>query len=116
MLPRIQMEWPRFRKEHLEDIPQEYNWGGTDWIDRLGKEEPERVALIHTDGNAVAAFTFREISELSSAFARYLQDRGMGGRGGDRVMIMLGNQPCSGSPLWGGDKGRRCLCPPLPLH
>jgi acetyl-CoA synthetase len=76
--------WP-----HLD----EFNWA-LDWFDALGTEpgSADQAALwIVEEGGADARFTFAELTERSSRVANWLS--GLGVRRGDRLIVMLGNQP-----------------------
>lgn len=67
--------------------PDNFNFA-YDVVDRLGREKPEKTALIwqNVDGEE-KKLTFREISELSDKAAAYLTAEGIGK--GDCVMVML---------------------------
>ena len=71
--------------------PREFNWAleHFDAIDR----DARALWLVHADGSE-ERFTFGELSALSNQMANLL--RGLGVRGGDRLLLMLGNV----TPLW----------------
>ncbi|MDR1894503.1 MAG: AMP-binding protein [Spirochaetales bacterium] len=68
-------------------VPDNFNFA-FDVVDRLGKEEPGRTALVWCDDHGrERTFTFKEMAELSSAAAWFFQKQGI--RKGDRVMLIL---------------------------
>lgn len=68
-------------------VPSRFNFA-YDVVDRLGKEEPARTALIWTDTHGgERIFTFGEMSSLSDRTAAFFQSLGIGR--GDRVMLIL---------------------------
>jgi acetyl-CoA synthetase len=73
---------------------QTFNYA-TDWFDYLAGESPDSVALqfVHKDG-AETFLSFAELSHRSQLFARYLSELGVAP--GDRVLLLLGNDPA----LW----------------
>src|ERR1700722_291887 len=64
----------------------------TDALRDAAARWPDRVAWTFDPGDR---FTFREVEQLAAGYARALQDRGV--RPGDRIAVLLGNQP--GFPL-----------------
>lgn len=59
-----------------------------DIVDRLGQQQPEKLAMIHLDRERnERRFTFREMSERSSQAANYFKSLGI--KKGDRVMLVL---------------------------
>ncbi|MFK4042368.1 AMP-binding protein [Nonomuraea wenchangensis] len=68
----------------------EFNWA-LDWFDGvLAAETPDAVAL-KIVGDHPARYTFAELSARSGQVATWLRRQGV--RRGDRVLLMLGNQP-----------------------
>ncbi|MFG1943371.1 AMP-binding protein [Nonomuraea sp. NPDC048826] len=65
-----------------------FNWA-LDWFDGvLAAETPDRIALKITGR---VSYTFAELSARSSRVANWLHEQGV--RRGDRILLMLGNQP-----------------------
>ena len=59
-----------------------------DVIDRLGREQPQKLAMLHIDRNHVERrFTFADIKRASSQAANYFRSLGIGR--GDRVLLIL---------------------------
>ncbi len=59
-----------------------------DVIDRLGREQPQKLAMLHLDRHKVERrFTFADIKRASSQAANYF--RSLGIRRGDRVILIL---------------------------
>ncbi len=59
-----------------------------DVIDRLGREKPDKLAMIHLDRNKnERRFTFADIKRASSQTANYFKSLGIGR--GDKVMLIL---------------------------
>ncbi len=59
-----------------------------DVIDRLGREKPEKLAMIHLDRDRnERRFTFKEMKQASSQTANYFKSLGIGK--GDKVMLIL---------------------------
>ncbi|MBO5746409.1 MAG: AMP-binding protein [Clostridia bacterium] len=59
-----------------------------DVIDRLGREKPDKLAMIHLDRERnERRFTFREMKHASSQTANYFKSLGIGK--GDKVMLIL---------------------------
>jgi acetyl-CoA synthetase len=79
-----------FRWPHLDT----FNYA-TDWFDHLAGDSPDAVALqfVHKDGTETK-LSFEELAVLSQRFARYLSELGIAP--GDRVLLLLGNDPA----LW----------------
>jgi acetyl-CoA synthetase len=74
--------WPQLNR---------FNWA-RDWFDGvLAVERPDQTALwvVEEDGSE-AKLTFAELSARSSQLAGWLRSEGV--RGGDRLLLMLGNQ------------------------
>ncbi|MFJ9558163.1 AMP-binding protein [Nocardiopsis sp. NPDC101807] len=73
--------WPR---------PDVFNWA-LDYFDEVAERRPDRTALwIVEDDGSEAKYTYRHLSERSNQVANWLLGQGV--RGGDRIMVMLGNQ------------------------
>ena len=59
-----------------------------DVVDRLGREQPDRLAMLHIDRHKTERrFTFGELKRASSQTANYFKSLGL--RRGDRVMLIL---------------------------
>ena len=59
-----------------------------DLIDRMGREQPDKLALLHIDKNHVERrFTFADIKRASSQTANYLKSLGI--KRGDKVLLIL---------------------------
>ena len=59
-----------------------------DIVDTLGREKPEKLAMLHIAENGTERrFTFRDMKEASSRAANYFTSLGI--RRGDRVMLVL---------------------------
>ncbi len=59
-----------------------------DVVDRLGREQPDRLAMLHIDRHKnERRFTFGELKRASSQTANYFKSLGI--RRGDRVMLIL---------------------------
>ena len=59
-----------------------------DVIDRLGREQPDKLAMLHIDKNKVERrFTFANIKRASSQTANYFKALGI--KRGDKVMLVL---------------------------
>ena len=59
-----------------------------DVIDRLGREKPDKVAMVHVAKDKTAqTFTFADMKRASSQTANYFKSLGIGR--GDRVMLIL---------------------------
>jgi acetyl-CoA synthetase len=72
----------------------EFNWA-LDYFDSLAASAPAAVALwVVAEDGAETRLTFAELAARSNQAANFL--RSLGVRRGDRVMVMLGNQPA----LW----------------
>jgi acetyl-CoA synthetase len=84
---------------HWEDVHKEFDWSTTgkvnmahEAIDRhLTRGRRNKLALIYTDKEHTARFTFEELSLQSNRFANAL--RKLGVRKGDRVFVYLGRRP-----------------------
>ena len=71
--------------------PPMFNWG-FDVVDRWGREQPSRTALIlDRDQGRAVTYTFGDVSTKSSQLANYLSKGGV--RKGDPVLLMLPNTP-----------------------
>ena len=59
-----------------------------DVVDRLGREKPEKLALLHVSKDFTERkFTFKDIKEASSQTANYFKSLGI--KKGDKVMLIL---------------------------
>ncbi|MEA5059587.1 MAG: AMP-binding protein [Candidatus Pelethousia sp.] len=59
-----------------------------DVVDRLGKEQPDKLAMLHLDRNQEARrFTFQDMKLQSARAANYLKSLGI--QKGDKVMLVL---------------------------
>ena len=59
-----------------------------DLVDRMGREQPDKLALLHIDKNHVERrFTFADIKRASSQTANYLKSLGI--KRGDKVLLIL---------------------------
>ncbi|MBI1940257.1 MAG: AMP-binding protein, partial [Acidobacteria bacterium] len=95
-LQDYQSTWNAFR---WEDIHKEFDWSCTgkvnmahEAIDRhLSNGRAKKVALIYTDRERAAQFTFEELSRLSNRFANAL--RKLGVSKGDRVFVFMPRRP-----------------------
>jgi acetyl-CoA synthetase len=84
---------------HWEDVHKEFDWSTTgkvnmahEAIDRhLTRGRRNKLALIYTDKEHTARFTFEDLSLQSNRFANVL--RKLGVRKGDRVFVFLGRRP-----------------------
>lgn len=91
MLVRNYASVPSAVRNFSVQAPVTFNWG-FDVVDRWGREQPSRTALLlDRDEGSPASFTFGEISAKSSQLANYLAGRGIGR--GDPVLMMLPNTP-----------------------
>ena len=72
------------------DIPARYNMG-VDVCDRWADACPDRVAIIHDDGETQEAFTYRRLRARSNQLANLLASLGV--HRGDRVGIFLPQHP-----------------------
>jgi len=67
----------------------------TDWFDYVAVDSPDAVALEVINEDATSTkLSFAELSGLSQRFAGFLAQQGL--RRGDRVLLLLGNDPA----LW----------------
>ncbi len=84
---------------HWEDVHKEFDWLTTgkvnmahEAIDRhLTRGRRNKLALIYTDKEHTARFTFEDMSLQSNRFANVLRKLGVGK--GDRVFVFLGRRP-----------------------
>jgi len=84
---------------HWEDVHKEFDWSTTgkvnmahEAIDRhLTRGRRNKLALIYTDKEHTARFTFEDMSLQSNRFANVLRKLGVGK--GDRVFVFLGRRP-----------------------
>ena len=84
---------------HWEDVHKEFDWSTTgkvnmahEAIDRhLTRGRRNKLALIYTDKEYTARFTFEDLSLQSNRFANVLRKLGVGK--GDRVFVFLGRRP-----------------------
>lgn len=59
-----------------------------DIVDRIGREQPEKLAMLHLDRTRVERrFTFADLSRASNRAANYFRSLGIGR--GDRVLLLL---------------------------
>ena len=59
-----------------------------DLVDRMGREQPDKLAMLHVDKNHVERrFTFSDIKRASSQTANYLKSLGI--KRGDKVLLIL---------------------------
>ena len=93
LLLKLREDYPAAYREFAWPRMAEFNWA-LDFFDRMA-EGNGRIALriVAADG-AAADFSFAAMSERSARAANYL--RRLGVRRGDRILLMLGNEP----PLW----------------
>ncbi len=60
-----------------------------DIVDEIANKEPNKLALLHLDGNGIERkFTFKDIKKYSNRSANYFKSLGI--KKGDRVMLVLG--------------------------
>ena len=78
-----------FRWPQLE----EFNWA-LDYFDRLAEGNSRPALCVLEEGGSKITLSFAELSRRSNQVARFL--RGLGVARGDRILLMLGNDP----PLW----------------
>src|ERR1700732_4962109 len=82
------------RREFAWPDLDEFNWA-LDWFDVIAAEHPDRPGLrIVCDDGSDVSLSYGSLSGRSAQVANWL--RGLGVRGGDRVLLMLGH----GAPLW----------------
>jgi acetyl-CoA synthetase len=81
---RAEFRWPR---------PEHFNWA-LDWFDQVAAVEPTRsrpaLRVVEADGSEMS-MTFGELADRSGQLAAWLQAEGVDR--GDRLLLMLGNQP-----------------------
>src|SRR4051794_25191367 len=86
-------DYPTARRDFRWPESAEFNWA-LDWFDGvLAAESPQAVALtiVGPGKSDRVSFTFAELSARSSRVANWLHEQGV--RRGDRILLMLGNQP-----------------------
>ncbi len=81
--------WEAVRAAHRWDLPAKYNLAW-DMCEKWAVSEPDRLALIDV-ANQSRAYTFRDLSRLSSRLANVLQAHGIGR--GDRIGVLLPQVP-----------------------
>src|ERR1700730_17901922 len=82
------------RREFAWPDLDEFNWA-LDWFDVIAAEHPDRTGLrIVSDDGSDVSLSYGSLSGRSAQVANWL--RGLRGRRGDRVLLMLGNV----APLW----------------
>ena len=77
-------QWPRL---------EEFNWA-LDYFDRMAEENQRPALCVLDESGGRVTLSFAELSRRSSQVARFL--RRLGVARGDRILLMLGNDP----PLW----------------
>src|SRR5579863_8775841 len=77
-------EWPN---------PEHFNWA-LDWFDVIAAGNDRPALWIVDDDDTETRLSFAEMSARSHALASWLREQGV--HRGDRVLLMLGNQPA----LW----------------
>jgi acetyl-CoA synthetase len=81
------------RAEFRPPRPEHFNWA-LDWFDQVAATEPTRsrpaLRVVDADGSEVS-MTFGELADRSGQLAAWLQAEGVDR--GDRLLLMLGNQP-----------------------
>ena len=72
-------------------VPDSFNWG-FDVVDKRGREQPSRRALVlaRDEGEGIEC-SFRDVSRKSSQLANYLAGEGL--TKGDPVLLMLPKAP-----------------------
>ncbi len=81
------LSYEDFNKNFRLKKPASFNFA-FDVVDRLGKEDPDRMALVWTDADGEAkTYTFKEMMEESNQVANYFQSLGV--KKGDVVMLIL---------------------------
>ncbi|MER6944594.1 AMP-binding protein [Nonomuraea sp. NPDC000554] len=84
----LRADYATAREEFRWPEPAEFNWA-LDWFDGvLAAETPDAVALKIVGR---VSYTFAELSARSNQVANWLHEQGV--RRGDRILLMLGNQP-----------------------
>jgi len=68
------------------NIPDNFNFA-FDVVDYIADREPERKALIWTDGDIDKVITFKELKEYSNKVANFFKNIGV--KKGDKVMLIL---------------------------
>jgi acetyl-CoA synthetase len=81
------------RERFVAPRPDTFNWA-LDWFDQVAANEPTRsraaLRVVEADGSDIS-MTYGELSDRSNQLAAWLQSRGADR--GDRLLLMLGNQP-----------------------
>ena len=76
-----------FQKNGAPIVPEKFNFA-YDMVDVMADEQPDKIALIWTDDTgAKMEFSYKTLSEMSSAAAKFLISRGIGH--GDTVLLFL---------------------------
>ncbi|MCI8526553.1 MAG: AMP-binding protein [Oscillospiraceae bacterium] len=74
--------------QRLEFVNDDHYNFAFDTVDKLGRTYPDKLAMLHVDGNLQERrFTFKDIKEASSQAANYFKSLGI--QRGDRVMLVL---------------------------
>src|SRR5271165_5240318 len=68
----------------------QFNWA-LDYFDTLAEGNENRALLLVDEAGGETCLSFRELAERSNRVANYL--RAAGARRGDRILVMLGNEP-----------------------
>jgi acetyl-CoA synthetase len=79
----------------------QFNWA-LDYFDTLAEGNENKALLLIDEAGAETCLSFRELAERSNRVANYL--RGAGARRGDRILVMLGNEPALWETLLGAFK------------
>lgn len=79
--------YEQFMDEFRVTVPVHFNFG-YDVIDKYAEEQPDKEAILWTNGNDVTfSVTYKEYKEMSDRIASFLQTLGIGK--GDRVLLIL---------------------------
>jgi acetyl-CoA synthetase len=93
LLLELRADYSAARAQFVPPRPETFNWA-LDWFDQVARTEPTRsraaLRVVDADGSD-GSMTYGEMSDRSSQLAAWLQSRGADR--GDRVLLMLGNQP-----------------------
>ena len=79
-----EFSWPR---------PAQFNWA-LDWFDQIARGNTSTALRVVSDAGDDTSLSFDELRRRSNRVANYL--RALGIRRGDRILLMLGNEPA----LW----------------